>query len=340
MYHPRLQGTHYEMGYKYGSLLYKNGVRFDDTITLNDSQLEFGLESLSIYSTHYPEIIHEIRGMADGVHFPFERFASFLFNLGVFGEAYGCTCLCVRKGEEIIFARNHDMISRYKKTTESCLYRPSTGYTFLGQSDALIGKEDGVNEHGLAVGMTFVAAKDHKPGFNFLFIVRLLLEKTKNVAEAINLLRTLPLCTSQNIILADKHGEMAVVECGSQGLAIRRPQHNQPFILATNHFIDPSMTHLDNRPEHDWFLTNTRYENVLEALLTTVDCDTLQLAQDILSGKHSFVCQYNKEFKFDTLWSFVVRLNDLKILRAEGNPSKSTFIEEPRLDWAIRKNKA
>ncbi|SIQ47728.1 hypothetical protein SAMN05421578_102168 [Paenibacillus macquariensis] len=38
MYHPRLQGTHYEMGLKYGSLLYRNGIRFDNIIQLSEEQ--------------------------------------------------------------------------------------------------------------------------------------------------------------------------------------------------------------------------------------------------------------------------------------------------------------
>ncbi|WP_442602009.1 C45 family autoproteolytic acyltransferase/hydolase [Paenibacillus sp. KN14-4R] len=337
MYHPRLQGNHFDMGYKYGSLLYSKGVRFDPVIQLNDDQIKFGSESLSICKNYYPEILEEIKGMAEGVHYPFESFAAFLFNLGVFGEAYGCTCFCFKHGNDIVFARNHDMFSQFKKTTESCLYRPNNGYTFIGQGDALIGKEDGVNEHGLAVGMTFVASKQIKPGFNFLFIVRYLLEKARNVEEAISLLRSLPISTAQNIILADKSGEMAVVECCSQRIVVRRPENEDNFLIATNQFMDPSMSELDHRPESDWYSTQTRYHNVYQSLLKAENRDTLQIAQDILSGKCGFMCQYKKELRFDSLWSFIVRLNDLKILRAEGNPGKTKFEEDTRLNWAIQK---
>ncbi len=218
-----------------------------------------------------------------------------------------------------------------KKTTESCLYRPFSGYSFLGQGDSLIGKEDGVNEHGLAVGMTFVASKSTKPGFNFLILVRYLLEKARTVQEAILLLRPLPLCTSQNIVLADRTGDMAVVECCPAGMAIRQPGPGQRFLIATNQFIDPAMTALDHRPEPDWYSTQTRYHNVLQALMKSSGQDPMQLAQDILSGKCGFVCQYKKELRFDSLWSFIVRLNDLTVLRAEGNPGKTKYVPDPRL---------
>mgnify|MGYP001317675841 CR=1 FL=1 len=338
MYHPRLQGTHYEMGLKYGTLLYRNGIRFDNIIQLSKEQQAFGLQSLSLYHLHYPEIMDEIRGMSEGLRYPFEPFACFLLNMGVFGEDYGCTCICFKNGADLIFARNHDMFSQFKKLTESCLVRPTSGYTFVGQGDALVGKEDGVNEHGLAVGMTFVAANHTRPGFNFLFIVRYLLEKSKTVEEAIALLHNLPICTSQNIILADRHGDMAVVECCSEAIVVRKPKGEEQFLVSTNHFIEPIMLKYDGKPEQNWYLSETRYHTTQQALRMTQNYpDSILFAQQILSGKLGFVCQYKKELNFDSLWSFIVRLNDLTIVRSEGNPSTTKYSEDTRLTWAIKK---
>ena len=51
--------------------------------------------------------------------------------------------------------------------------------------------EEGVNEHGLAVAMTFVMTKlsDIKPGFNSCFVVRYLLEKAISTSHAIELFK-------------------------------------------------------------------------------------------------------------------------------------------------------
>ncbi|CAM4298675.1 hypothetical protein PATA110616_06505 [Paenibacillus tarimensis] len=70
--------------------------------------------------------------MADGLRISYDTFAAFLLNLGSFGEAYGCTCFCFQVGEDIIFARNRDMFTQLKIITESCLYRPTSGYMFVG----------------------------------------------------------------------------------------------------------------------------------------------------------------------------------------------------------------
>lgn len=338
MYHPRLRGNHYEMGYKYGGLLYRNGVRFEETVHLTPEQFEFGMKSLDVCRHVYPEIVEEMRGMSDGLHYPLDHFAGFLLSIGVFDYDHGCTCVCFRQGEDIIFARNHDMFSVFKKTTESALIRPDEGYAFLGQGDALIGKEDGVNEHGLAVGMTYVTTKYKKPGLNFLFLVRFLLEKCANVAEALRALKALPIATSQNIVLADREGDMAVVECCSEEMQIRRPEKDQHFLVATNHFLTPAMIPYDGKPEANWYQSQTRYMTSFQALLENNSSDAIQHAMDILSGKLGFVCQYNRSLKFDSLWSFIVRLNDSQIYRAEGNPSRTKYTEDTRLTWLLTRN--
>lgn len=43
MYHPRLKGTHYEMGEHYGNLLYKKGQDLSSVICLTEKQKLFGL---------------------------------------------------------------------------------------------------------------------------------------------------------------------------------------------------------------------------------------------------------------------------------------------------------
>lgn len=218
MYHPRLQGTHYDMGYKYGDLMYRGGVRFEDAVRLSPEQTEFGLASLDAVNGFYPEIAGELRGMADGLRFSYEAFACYLLTVA----------------------------------------------------------------------------------------------------------------TSQCIVLADKQGELAVVECCPDRLAVRRPAPGQSFIVATNNFIDPAMIAYDGQPAKNWYLSETRYETAFQALQQPFAAAPMQTAMDILAGKLGFVCQYEKKLRFDTLWSFVVNLKDMTIYRAEGNPGKARFAKEKR----------
>lgn len=85
-------------------------------------------------------------------------------------------------------------------------------------------RKQGLNEHGLAVAMTFVMTSLDKiqAGFNSCFIVRYLLEKSATAQNAISLLMELPIASNCNILVADKSGEMAVIECTPTTKKIRK----------------------------------------------------------------------------------------------------------------------
>ncbi len=334
MYKPRLDGSHYDMGYKYGSLLKKAGVSIDSILDLSDEMLEFGKKSMDICLEIYPEVLDEIRGYAKGMGVCYERLGSFVITAGAFPFDAGCTVITYKKDDKVFFARNHDMFTSLKKTSESSLIRPLNDYYHVSQSDSIIGKEDGVNEHGLAVGMSFVAPKEIKPGLNFLVIVKMILEKCKTVKEAIDMLMKTPTSSSHNITLADKNGDMAVVEMCSNHKEVRYPENN--YMVATNHFVHKNMIKYDNRPEFNWFYTEDRYKTCVDILSKELIID-LQLGMDIMSMKKGYINQYKKNMKFDTLWSFCVELNTLEIKKAIGNPKRARYQSDPRLVWAIKK---
>lgn len=334
MYKPRLKGSHYEMGHHYGALLYKNGVRLDELVAFDDEKLSFGIESLNICEKVYPNIIDEIKGMADGMHLSYESLGTFIITAGAFAFDIGCSNLAIKTEEGVFFGRNHDMFTVLKKTTETVLCRPDHGYYFVGQGDALIGKEDGVNEHGLAVGMNFVSPRAVKPGLNFLMMVRMLLETCKTTKEGIELLKTLPCMTSHNIMLVDDSGDMAVVEMCSERMRVRYPETH--YMTSTNHFNHPEMLAYENRPEDNWFMTKDRLRTMDDALETLKTVRLMDI-KDILSGRKGNLCHYDKRLKFDTLWSFCAELSTLTIERTDGNPSRARFKKETRLDWAMKK---
>ena len=68
MYHGRFKGSHYECGYHWGALLYKNNkiIVNQDTFIINDKRKTFAKKCIPIYQKYYPEILNEIKGIADG----------------------------------------------------------------------------------------------------------------------------------------------------------------------------------------------------------------------------------------------------------------------------------
>lgn len=337
MYHPRLKGNHFDMGSHYGHILYEGGVSFEKTINLTAEQEQFGMESLAICEKYIPNICDEIKGLAEGLRYSYERLGCWLLTMYGFGDVHGCTCFCFKNEGKTILGRNSDMYPEVKGTSESILYRPNEGYLFIGHSTSMVQMEDGMNEHGLAVGINFLLTKYRNPGLNTGLIVRHILETCKNVEEAIAMIKSLPIASTQNIIVADKTGDMAVVECSPRSVVIRKPDVNTDFLVSANHFIDSSMQLEHCNPEDNWYLTKDRYATVQKALLETETYKNETYAQDILSGKKGFTCQYDKKLNFDTIWSVVYNLNDLQVFCAEGNPSKTKYKEDTRLIWGINK---
>ena len=184
MYHPRLKGKHYDMGKHYGEILYKTGENLSSVLALNNEQIEFGKLCLPLYEKYLKDIMEEVRGLADGLHQKYEDVAYWLFNIYCNEEEYGCSVFAVKKSNNVYFARNMDMFPEYKKTSESVLYRVENKNTFLAHSTAMISLEDGINQHGLCVALTFLLSKKVQPGINGGFIVRLLLEECKSTRSS------------------------------------------------------------------------------------------------------------------------------------------------------------
>ena len=197
---------------------------------------------------------------------------------------------------------------------------------------AFVQMEDGINEHGLAIGLTFVYPKIRGVGFNAGMLVRYLLEKCKNTKEAIKHLKMLPIASQQVLIIADSYGDIASVECNNEKMHIVHPSKENDFVLATNNFCSDKMKQYNNLSIDDW-KSNERYQVAYSALQQNKNRLSLNLAKNILSGKYGFMCQYDRKKDADTDWSVIYDTRNKKIYRAEGNPSRRAFKEDCRFKF-------
>ena len=334
MYHMRLYGTHAENGERIGKALLAGGKDFYALSALDDFQREFGRESQKILFGIFPEIRDEIFAAASMLHFPEERFASWLMTMGCCYDIRGCTAFAFRKGGKTYFGRSNDLPPFMKKICCSALYCPKdAGNKFLLNTSSFINGEEGVNEHGLACAMTFVVprAEEIRPGFNSMFIVRYLLEKANSVSSALSLLGKLPVASACNILLADPSGDLAVCECCPTQIIIN---NNDIFVYMANEFQSAAMKDHSAAGQGPYF-SQERLATCGKAFRTPSG-DPLQFAEDLLAGKYGFLCNYPKGGNFDTVWASVFGLNDRLILRAEGNPVRTVFKEDGRARLLFR----
>ncbi len=263
--------------------------------------------------------------MADGLGMAYDRLAAWLMCISVCLEIPGCTMIAFKKNDRVVFGRNNDLPPIFRKLSSSALYRPAGGYAFIANSSAFVSAEEGINENGLAVGMTYVWAKDLKPGLNSMFLVRYLLEKCADVAAGVKAVQNTPIGGAYHLILADKH-QIAHMECSPQKVKITQCDH----AAATNHFISEEMKTFEEAK--DLFQSHERYATGRTTLKKPFEEDGVSRAKKILSGKLGFMCQYEKEMNFDTVWSSIFDMESGKIYRAEGNPSRSKYKQDKRFE--------
>lgn len=349
MYHLRLKGKHYEMGIKRGKIFKKCQLFFP--IQLDDFQLEHGKQSEVILRTFFPEICEEIRGVSDTIGADYLYFVSWMLCMGccmynlkdnIPVEIRGCTAFAYSKGGRIIYGRNNDLPPYLREGSKSEIYDPINGNQFNITTSSFINGEEGLNEHGLAAAMTFVMTdlKKIQAGFNSCFIVRYLLEKANNTEQAISLLMDLPIASNCNILLADKTGTMVVAECTPVLKKIRGAErfNNDKIVCTVNSFISDEMKPYDNANGND-YNSHERYKVVIDSFFSGQIRDNyIETTKQLLKGNYGFMCQYDNEPDFETIWSSIFDLESLTIYRAEGDPRKKKFIMDSRLhDLKIRR---
>jgi predicted choloylglycine hydrolase len=332
------------MGQKMGTIFKKFNARFP--IKLDAFQTRFGRESGKLLHQFFPEVTREIKGITDVIGINNELFTSWMMCMGCCldiqdgnqAEARGCTAFSFVYNGQVYHGRNNDLPPFLKNVSKSVYYQPDHKISFILNTSSFTNGEEGINQYGLVAAMTFVMPKisEIKPGINSVFLVRYLLENCKTVDEGIAALKKLPIASSCNILLTDKNGNMVVAECNPLTIHLRQPDksnHGEPFIITVNHFTSPEMWEHD-ASNRNVFFSEVRYQTAYDALKTMDYNDGIEHAKNILSGKHGFMCQYEKKLHFDTIWSSVYDITHNKVYRAEGNPRSKKYGEDTRLDRA------
>lgn len=334
MYHGRFKKSHYEAGFNFGRLLYNNGkiISNNPTFKITEERRNFAKKCLPIYEKYYPKILEEIKGLADGQNDFYEDFYTFLFSMYCFEFNNHCTCIAIKDNNNIILGRNSDFLVSLEKLYMNCLYSLDNVYAFNENTTAFIEIEDGINEHGLAVGLTFIYPTIKKEGFNAGMLVRYLLEKCKNTAEAITFLKNVPIASQQTLTIADRTGNIVVVECNCEKIEIIRPDKYGNFVVAANEFNSSNMKQYNNYEVDNW---NAK-ERYLVSYNTLKECKnkySYSVIRDILLGKYGFMCQYDRKIDADTVWSVIYDIKNKDIFRVEGNPRRKKFKKDIRLKF-------
>jgi len=324
------------MGFRWGSALAERGNFILERVPypLTPARRRFAAACLPYYQKFFPELLEEIAGLAQGQNCGAEDLQTVLFGMYAMPPACRCSCFAAAGKGGVLLGRNSDFFTALEELNLNVIYRFSgAGYDFTGNTTAFLEMEDGVNQWGLAVGLTAVCPTVVRPGLNAGLLLRFFLEKCRNTSEVLQALSILPIASAQTFTVADRGGDIAVVECNAERIEILRPAESGPFVCAANSFHAPGMAPYRVPGIDDW-RAEERYETMRRALMQAGGNMDVPAAQALLAGEEGFLCQYDRRSGHDTVWSVVYDLTAGAIYRTEGNPGRRKFCRDSRFDFS------
>ncbi len=311
MNHLTLEGSYEAMGAAHGQLLKYAGVNLPPVETFDPAGLLPAC--LEIASREAPELIREARALAETAGIPEESLLALLLTAPLGQTLPTCSVVAVTPersaSDRTLIGRNYDFTyTEARSTATSYAIRPLGARASLGNADIMIGREDGVNEAGLFVGMSASFLPGAKPGLAFWFIVRLLLDRCATVREALETIQSLTHAQSRNYLLADQNGDAIVVEATLEGCHLRHPEHG--VLATTNHVLSEPIQ------GRETFIPETspaRYAK-LAALADLPGKINLSQVKAALKDRESGLRAHGQVFgqPFGTIWSLAAEL--------DGNP--------------------
>jgi len=205
----------------------------------------------AITAASYPEIVEEIRGIADGFGVdPATLFdylhcssATDLAELDEHGPD-GCTSIAITaQGGGALVAKNRDYRPEHIPIQRLMRHEdPAWGgraLLVLGSLGSPGNFSSGMNSDGLAVADTASRTTDMGPGLHRYFLLTWLLVHCRSVDEAVAAIRRTTHTGSGLLLVGDAGGAVAAVELGHRRIGFEFKSSGR--VARTNHFVTPAM---------------------------------------------------------------------------------------------------
>lgn len=292
--------------------------------------LEYGLrlamENERVMAKHFPELLEEIQGLAEGSQLPYNSIlleTAFPFT----DNTSKCTIISVfgtiTSDKIPIVGRNYDFLLDFKKCNQLRIVKSKDKrFSFLGGTITILGVEKGLNNAGLFVGDAGWEPKEipSSRGLSSRQIMQLVLENCISVDTAIDFILQTPKFANNAgtcYLLADKK-EAVVMEMGLTRSCLRKSEED--ILVASNAFLTP-MAEEVKPPESTAFTKHDFARKFLHENKGKVDN---RFMREILSDHSIPICAHNE---ISTLRSVIAKTNEGKMLIADGQPCTSKFDE-------------
>lgn len=246
-------GTHYEIGKQICKKFDKYKPKLK---TIKKNYYE---KQLLIYKKYYPELLDEIRGIADGLKLDLDKLTyNYLVDTSNFQN-------CSIFSYNGMIGRNYDWFVNSVDEVEVAYVKPKHFNSFVcvsdGNNEILKKKVDGITQMGkkfysplcgcdyinnkfLYIGLLFNYSKTKSSGLNILDFMRKISETCSNIKDVLKFIKVVPCAVSKFMFVSDSSGNTITIEHFS-GLDYK--VFSGKNMIHTNHILDSKHIKLDNK---------------------------------------------------------------------------------------------
>lgn len=325
----KFTGTYTEFGKYLAKTLAERNHNFDTHInhyTLN--------KQLKIYKKFWPELLEESKAVANYFNMPeneilYDEIASNVDNQRRHiknvhdSKTDACTVFAIHENSRTFVGRNYDWDPSARNYFQTYNLKIGNSYHYYAFSDEgtypghygrctwKLYMEDAVNEHGLYIGLTASKLREKywNYGFSPYHIIRYIAERCNTTKEALAIFHKVPVAVPKNFLIADKSGDIAIIEHAAKDYRILRPKTfaDAKYIVHTNHCLSPEYKKVDpvleSNAQADTYLRYEEADYLIRSELPNYDfTDTGR----ILRNSHYI---YNE----DTIWSLALELSEPRL---------------------------
>jgi predicted choloylglycine hydrolase len=303
-------------------------------------------ELQAVYEECCPGITEEILGLADGLDVKPDRLQ--VYNPPIYqpGECSQFAVLSsVTEDKHVYVGRSYEFNHSYNDF-RLCTVRIRRRIKHVGFTEFLLGRDDGMNSHGLCVtfagGGTF-KREATKKGFNFFLLVRALLDNCKSVAESVEYLKKTPVSGYWNFLMTDRDNNAALMQFfdGKYGVKLINENSAEQCLFSTNHYVLPELVKYQ-KYAGDWILKNSkkRFELINATLSHAAPRINKEVLKSLMSKEiYDGLCGHYYTDYFGTLFSIIYDLTELKADICFGAPTHNEWHGQFSLDDSLGVNR-
>lgn len=267
-----LKGTNREIGKQLARKIGTQNFKIPAPEFFTQKEMD---EAIKLYDQYCPGLKEELEGFAEEGNMTIEEIAyTWMSYLVPRCSGIGITGKKSADGH-VKLARNYEFGIEEEDLTV-CKTQVTGSYAHVGGTNVGFGRNEGINECGLAVAMSSCGIpvsnipQMNKPkvkGLQFWAVIRSLLENCKDVKEALKLALEMPIAFNINLYLADPTGYIVLLETMDGHKAYKEISETtiDQYVCATNHIVLPELVQYGPMAMKNSIMRYERQKAFLEA---------------------------------------------------------------------------